>query len=225
MKRTLNEAALHDYGRKLTTFARVALACTALVVALSIAAPAHSQTLNFTVETSTQGGTAVVPRLTWTTTPAAAGCTASTTPADDNWAGAKAAAGTVILPSINATTSYTLVCTWPGSETATLRWVAPTTNTDGSPYANPGGFAVFYGRSPTALDQSAYLQDPAVRQWTSPPLAVGSWSFGVRAFNAQGMEGPLSNIASKVITAAVNQSRTLEVAVKFPNAPTDLTVE
>lgn len=195
---------------------RLALAALLLLAPLA----SYSQTLTFTVETTTSGGTAVVPRLTWSTTPAAQSCTAS-----NGWTGAKAAAGTEILPAINATRSYTLTCTWPGVTTATLNWTAPTTNTDGSTYTNPGGFRIQYGTSATDLATSKYLEDPTARTWTTPTLAPGTWFFGVRAYNAQGLESNLSNIASKVLTASSNQSRTLEVAIKFPSPPTNLTIE
>lgn len=191
-----------------------------LAACLLLAAPAFSQTLTFTVETSTSGGTAVVPRLTWSTTPTAGSCTAS-----NGWTGTKAAAGTELLPAINATRSYTLTCTWPGVQTAILTWSAPTTNTDGTAYANPGGFRIQYGRSATVLDTSAYIQDPAARTWTTPSLATGAWFFGVRAYNAQGLESDLSNVATKTMTAAASQARTLEVAIRFPNPPSGLTVE
>ena len=195
----------------------------ALAALLLLAAPAYSQTLNFTVETTTSGGTAVVPRLTWTTTPAAASCTAS-----NGWTGTKAASGTELLAAINSTTSYTLACTWPGVQTCTVTWTAPTTNTDGSAYTNPGGYRIQYGSSATGLDQSVYLQNPAARTWscpTSPPLAAGTWFFAVRAFNAQGLESDLSNVGSKTLTAAANQTRTLEVAIKFPSPPTNVTAQ
>jgi hypothetical protein len=195
----------------------------ATILLVAFAAAAQSQTLNFTVETSTSGGDSVVPRLTWTTSPAASSCTAS-----NGWTGSKAASGTELLPAINATRSYTLTCTWPGVQSCTVNWTAPTTNTDGSAYTNPGGFRIQYGSSATGLDQSVYLQNPAARTWScpsSPPLAAGTWFFGVRAVNAQGLESELSNVASKVLSATANQSRTLEVAIKFPNPPTDLRIE
>lgn len=192
------------------------------IAALLLLAPlaAYSQTLTFTVESTSSGGTAVVPRLTWTTSPAGATCTAS-----NGWTGTKAAAGTELLPAINATRSYTLTCNWPGIQTAIVSWTAPTANTDGSAYTNPGGFRVQWGRTASSLDQSFYIQDPAARSWTSPALAVGSWSFGVRAYNALGLESDISNVASKIMTASSSQTRTLEVAIKFPNPPTNLTVE
>jgi hypothetical protein len=225
MHRTLNAARLNEYGVKLLTFSRVALAAIAFVVALSYAAPARSQTLNFTVETTTSGGTAVVPRLTWTTAPALAQCVASAVPAASDWTGPKGTQGTVLLAAINATRAYTLACTWPGNSSAVLRWTAPTTNVDGSVYNNPGGFRVQYGRTAANLDQSVYLQDPTVRTHTLNDLATGAWFFTVRAFNEQGLESAPAPTVTKTMSAGGQQSRTLEVVVRFPSPATGLTVE
>lgn len=187
------------------------------IAALALfAAPIYSQTLTFTVETSTSGGSAVVPRLTWSTTPAAGSCTAS-----NGWSGTKAAAGVELLAAINATKSYTLTCSWPGIQTAIVTWIAPTTNTDGSPYTDPNGFRVQYGLNPADLDQSVYLPSSTVLTWTSPTLGAGTWSFGVRAVNALGLESAISNVTSKVLSASASQTRTLEIAIKFPSPPTN----
>lgn len=192
-----------------------------LIAALLFAAPIYSQTLTFTVETSTSGGTAVVPRLTWTTTPAAGSCTAS-----NGWTGTKAAAGTELLAAINATKSYTLVCTWPGIQTAIVTWTAPTLNTDGSAYTNPNGYRIQYGTAATNLDRSVYTSQAAGVTWTSPTLAAGPWYFAVRAVNTLGLESDLSTPpVTKTMTAAASQTRTLEVAIKFPAAPTNVAVE
>jgi hypothetical protein len=191
----------------------------ALAALLLLAAPAFSQTLTFTVESTTSGGTAVVPRLTWTTSPAGATCTAS-----NGWTGTKAASGTELLPAISATKSYTLTCAWPGIQTAVVSWVAPTTNTDGSALTNLQGYRVQWGTSAAALNQSKYTEN-LLTTWTSPTLAAGTWFFGVRAYNSLGLESDISNVVSKVTTASASQTRTLEVAIKFPNPPTNLTVE
>lgn len=191
-----------------------------LAAALLLAGPLCAQTLTFTVETTTSGGAAVIPRLTWSTSPAAGSCTAS-----NGWTGTKAAAGVELLAPISATRSYTLTCTWPGDRIATLNWTRPTTNTDGTPYANPAGYRIQYGSSATGLDTSVYLENPQASTWTSPQLAVGTWFFGVRAVNAQGLESAISNVTSKVLTAGASQARTLEVAIRFPNPPTNLTAE
>lgn len=189
-----------------------------LVAALLLAAPAFSQTLTFTVESTSSGGTAVIPRLTWTTSPAGATCTAS-----NGWTGTKAAAGTELLAAINATKSYTLTCAWPGIQTAVVTWTAPTLNTDGSALTNLQGYRVQWGQSAADLSQSKYTEN-LLTSWTSPTLAAGTWFFAVRAYNSLGLESDISNVASKVMTASSSQTRTLEVAIKFPNPPTGVTV-
>lgn len=193
---------------------RLALAALLLLAPLA----AFSQTLNFTLETSSPDGRTVVPRLTWSTSPAAQSCSAA-------WTTSTAAAGTQVLAAVSATSSYGITCTWPGVTKAAISWVAPTTNVDGSAYTNPGGYRIQYGRAATALDTSVYLQDPAVRTWTSPALAPGTWFFGVRAYNVLGLESELSNTPSKTLTADASQARTLELTVRFPSPPTNVTVQ
>ena len=128
MHRNLDNVALNAYGAKLATFGKVAAIAMLLVVALAYAAPARAQQpFDFAVgSSSTAGSNALTPRITWAAT-GATSCTASTTPADTNWAGTKPATGDVTLPAITATRSYALTCTWAGDTTATIRWTAPTT--------------------------------------------------------------------------------------------------
>lgn len=182
---------------------------------------AQGQTLDFTLSASSSDGRTVTPRLTWSTTPAAASCTAS---GGTGWAGTKAASGTQTLAGVTASQSYVLQCSWPGATIAVVNWTPPTTNTDGTPYTNPNGFRIQYGNTGPAeqqLTQSVYLNNAqsAGNTWTSPTLAPGTWYFGVKAVNTLGLESTLSNVASKAMTAGTNQNRTLELAIKVPGAP------
>lgn len=185
---------------------------------IGIATPAHAQTptLTFTLETSSPDGKSVVPRLTWQTTPAAQGCTAS---GATDWTGAKAASGTALLAAVTTSRTFGIACSWPGVTKAALTWVAPTQNTDGSAYTNPGGYRIVYGPACNNLPQSVYINDPAARTWTSPDLAPATWWFAVIAFNTLGLESEPSDCKSKVLTAAQNQNRALELTIRFPNAP------
>lgn len=196
---------------------KTALALIAAIVCF--AAPAFSQTtpaLTFTLETSSTDGRTVVPRLTWSTTPAASTCAAS---GATDWTGTKAAAGTVVLAAVNASRTFSLVCTWPGVTIASLNWTAPTLNVDGTSYTNPGGYRVQWGRAANDLTESAYLNDPAARTWTSPALAPGAWFFALRAFNALGLESDPTNVVTRTMTAPANQTRALELAIRFPRPP------
>lgn len=188
------------------------------ILAAVFSVAAHAQTaptMSFSLQATSSDGKTVVPKLTWSTTPAATSCAAS-----NGWTGTKAASGTETLAAVSSSKVYTLTCTWPGDTTAKVSWTAPTTNTDGSAYTDGAGYRIQYGRAADNLDQSVYIEDPLARSWTSPVLAAGQWFFGVRAYNAMGLEGALSNVASKTITAATNQSRTLNLGITIPSATT-----
>lgn len=181
---------------------------------------AHSQTpsLIFTLETTSPDGKTVVPRLTWSTTPAANSCTASgwTPPAPF------ATSGTTVLAAVSASQTYGIACGWNGVTKFALVWVAPTENTDNSPLTNLAGFKVRYGTAANNLNTTATINDPAARGWTSPDLAPGTWFTGVLAFNALGLESDLSTVISKTLTAGASQNRALELTIRFPKPPTGL---
>ncbi len=182
---------------------------------------AQAQTLDFTLSASSSDGRTVVPRLTWTTTPVAASCTAS---GGTGWSGSKAASGTQTLAGVTASQSYVLQCNWPGVTIAVVNWTKPTLNTDGSAYTNPNGYRIQYGNTgpaETQLTQSVYLSEAqtATPSWTSPNLAPGLWYFGVKTVNTLGLESALSNVVSKTATAGVSRTVPLELTIKIPGAP------
>lgn len=224
--RGLSTDRLDEYGVKLKSFAKVTLITLLIAAAFSVfSAPADAQTLTYTLKTSSADGKSVTPELTWSTAPAGAICTAVAVPAAAKWSGPLNSSGTKLVDPITATNSFSIGCNWAGSLTAHVIWTAPTTNTDGSAYTNPGGYRIVYGTSADNLDRTIYLQDPAVRAWDSPTLTAGNWYFGVIAFNALGLEGAVSTIASKTLTVGVSQNRTIEVVVKFPGQPTGVAAE
>lgn len=191
-------------------------------LALCAASPIYSQvpTVTFGLETTTNNGQTVTPRLTWSTTPAATSCTAS---GATDWSGAKAATGTALLASVTSSKTYALACNWPGVSVVALTWVAPLTNTDGTALTDLSGYRIQYGTSATDLATSVY-QQTLVTSWSSPPLAPGIWYFGVRAFNTLGLESALSPIANKTTTAgATDAAVPLQLTIKFPAPPTSVT--
>lgn len=219
----MTDARSHVYAARLSTFAKVAALALVATAALVFAAPAGAQApvATFTLETSTADGQSVTPRLTWTTAPAATSCEGS-----GDWSGVKLAAGTEVLAPVTSSKSYTLTCLWPGDMRATVTWGAPTTNTDGTPYTDPGGYRVLYGRSVDNLDQSAYLNDQAARSWEMPASEAGHWWFTVRAVNARGLESANAMpIVTKTLTASASQARTLNLGITFPSSPTNVGVQ
>ncbi len=85
------------------------------------------------------------------------------------------------------------------SGTATITWLPPTTNTDGTPLTNLAGFRVAYGHAANDLDQEVALNNPGLATYTLSDLTSGQWFFAVYAVNTAGTESDVSNVASKTI--------------------------
>ncbi len=192
-----------------------------LPLALALfASVGHAQTpvLDFTLSASSADGKTVIPKLTWTTTPAATSCSASGT-AGSGWSGTQPVSGTQTLAAVSVNQAYALQCSWPGATRATVVWTPPTTNTDGSAYTDKGGFKVYYGTSATARTTVATVADPAATSWQSPVLTPATYFFSVTAFNLVGLESAQSGVGSKVITADAQQTRNIGLSITVPNAP------
>lgn len=238
MHRRLDDATLEDYGAKLKTFGKVAGLVLLLIGALAFAAPAHAQTVTLTPSV-TSGNGSITTTLTWATNPAAQSCTAS---GHAVWTGTKAASGTQTLPAITMSGSYslTLACTWPGDTTATVRWTAPTTNTDGSALAKCASssstgpcLAKFHVYRAACAGFPTNACSPEMTPTTSPNatshqftgLSPGVHYFGVEAVNGDGVPSVMSNVASKTITATTTRTESVTITVNpKPNAA-PITVE
>jgi hypothetical protein len=82
------------------------------------------------------------------------------------------------------------------SGTATLTWVAPTQNTNGTPITPLSGYTIYYGTSSGALTQSVAVS-ASTTSYTVTGLAAGTWYFAVAADAADGTQSAMSNIGSK----------------------------
>jgi hypothetical protein len=83
--------------------------------------------------------------------------------------------------------------------TATLSWVAPTRNTDGTALTNLAGYRVRYGAAAAALSSTVNLANPGLATYVVTGLSSGTWYFAVTAYNSAGGESDLSSVVSKVI--------------------------
>ena len=86
-----------------------------------------------------------------------------------------------------------------GAGTATVRWVAPTANVDGSPLTNLAGFRIRYGKNLASLDQSVTISGAATTSYRITGLTTGIWYFTLSAFTNVGVESKPSAVASKTI--------------------------
>lgn len=198
-----------------------ALMLIAIVIVATLVAfwtgQAHAQTLNFAAATST-GTESVVPDLTWSTTPAAASCTAS---GAGNWTGSKSASGTATLPAITVGATYVLECTWSSDTQAALSWTLPTTNTDGTPYTNPKDLLLRYRYGTSGAFTELAITPPTTTTRTVTGLTqAGTVEFFVFARNSQDTLSVASNRATKVMPgAAAPVSRSVAITVNPRPSP------
>jgi hypothetical protein len=82
---------------------------------------------------------------------------------------------------------------------ASLEWVAPTQNTDGSTLTNLAGFRIVYGTSATQLTQMIQVANAGMSSYVVDNLAPGTYYFAVLAYTSKGAESADSNVVAKVV--------------------------
>jgi len=85
------------------------------------------------------------------------------------------------------------------SGAATLTWMTPTENTDGTALDDLAGFRIRYGRDPGALTEVQSIPTPGITSAVVENLAQGTWYFTLSAYNRTGAESEPSNIVQKTI--------------------------
>lgn len=83
--------------------------------------------------------------------------------------------------------------------TVWVRWVAPSTNVDGTPLTDLAGFEVLYGTEPGVYSQTFTLNDPSATEHHIRDLPAGTHYVAVIAFDTSGNKSPVSVEASKII--------------------------
>lgn len=82
---------------------------------------------------------------------------------------------------------------------ATLSWLPPTTNIDGSTLTNLAGFRIYYGASSSQMSQTIEVANASVNAYVVSNLAPGTYYFAVRAYTASGAESDNSNVSIKTV--------------------------
>lgn len=161
----------------------------------------HNYSFQPTVEGADSGGLAFSARNlpAWLTLDAATGrVTGIPTTADIG-----SYSGITIVVSRNGSEStlgpFAIAVVAEGSGAASLSWLPPTQNTDGSALNDLAGFVILYGYSPDDLPQSIRIDNPSVSTYVVDGLTSGQWYFAVQAVNASGARGVTSGLATKTI--------------------------
>jgi len=95
--------------------------------------------------------------------------------------------------------SFSIAVQRASNGTATLSWVPPTTNVDGTPVTNLAGYRIAYGQYSSNLAQSVDIPSPGVTSAVIENLAAGTWYFAVKAYTTANVESDLSNLAQKTV--------------------------
>lgn len=82
---------------------------------------------------------------------------------------------------------------------ATLSWVAPVTNIDGSPLADLAGYIIYLGTGASALNDSIVLTDPSVTSYALNNLSAGTYYFAIAAYDSSGARSALSPVVSEIL--------------------------
>ena len=100
---------------------------------------------------------------------------------------------------ISTLPGFTITVDQIGMGSATLSWVSPTQNEDGSQLTDLAGFKIYYGTSTGDYSNEITINNPGVTTYVVNNLPSNTWYFVSTAFNASGVESRFSNVASRTI--------------------------
>jgi len=96
--------------------------------------------------------------------------------------------------------AYSITVVSAASGSAFLSWEAPTQRVDGTPLgASLAGYRIYYGQSPSNLDQTIAINTIGVTSYVVGNLTPATWYFAATAVDTNGVESGYSNIGSKTI--------------------------
>lgn len=81
---------------------------------------------------------------------------------------------------------------------ATLSWIAPTQNADGSVLTDLAGYRIYYGRAADELDEVLKATE-GLTTLVIENLGAGTWYFAMTALNSKNAESERSSVVSKAV--------------------------
>jgi hypothetical protein len=87
---------------------------------------------------------------------------------------------------------FTLTVSKTATNSVTLNWTSPTTNTDGTPLRNLDAYRVFYGQASRNYTKSVYVPAAATHSVVIEGLAAGTWFFAIKSINTLGVASAYS---------------------------------
>jgi len=85
-----------------------------------------------------------------------------------------------------------------GTGVATLNWIPPTENSDGSTLVDLSGYKIYYGTTPNSLYNSIVIDNPGLTSYVIDNLVNNTtYYFSITAINSKNVESTYSNVVSK----------------------------
>ena len=89
-----------------------------------------------------------------------------------------------------------------GYGTATLSWLPPTENTDGTSLTTLAGYNIYYGTAVDNYTTVVAIDNPGLATYVIDNLPAGNtYYFVITAVDSDGIESPYSAVGSKTIPA------------------------
>lgn len=95
--------------------------------------------------------------------------------------------------------AFTITVSAATSSSVTVRWVAPTTNVDGTPISGLQGYRVHYGTTSGQYSQSVPVGSSTITSAVIEGLSPATWYFAVKAISSSGVESEYSREATKAL--------------------------
>lgn len=83
-----------------------------------------------------------------------------------------------------------------GFGSATLSWMPPTQNADGSALTDLSGYKIYYGNESGNYQMSIQVENPGIARYVVENLTLNTYFFVLTAINSSGIESEFSNEAS-----------------------------
>jgi hypothetical protein len=107
-------------------------------------------------------------------------------------------AGTTANPTTANEVGSTTTTT-PSTGSATVSWVAPIENSNGTALTNLAGFRIYYGTDSAVLNQVVDVDNAQATSYQVTGLTTGTWYFAVTSITTSGVESAHSTVGSKTI--------------------------
>lgn len=102
-------------------------------------------------------------------------------------------------PEISAMAATAATQSETGVGSATLSWLPPIEDVNGSSSTRLASYRIDYGQQPEALDRNIHIDNPSLSTYVIDNLASGVWFFRLVAIGVDGVEGKPTEIISKIV--------------------------